>query len=128
MISSFTDSSSGYGCRWARASLSSFPVLFDLVDESSTMEVDGVDKADYTKVVDQCYMCDLCYMTKCPYVPPHEWNVDFPHLMLRGKAIKHSKSKTSIRDKILTSTDMLGKLGSRKIIAPIINYFNGIKN
>ena len=46
------------------------------------MEVDGVAKADYAKVVDQCYLCDLCYMTKCPYVPPHPWNVDFPHLML----------------------------------------------
>ena len=72
-------------------------------------------------------MCDLCFLTKCPYVPPHEWEIDFPHLMLRGKAIKFHKSKTSFRDKILTSTDLLGKLGSRKIIAPIINFFNAKK-
>ncbi len=62
-----------------------FPTLFDLVDNSRTMEVDGVDKRDFRKVVDQCYLCDMCYMTKCPYVPPHPWNVDFPHLMLRAK-------------------------------------------
>ena len=59
------------------------------------MEVDGVDKADYWKVVDQCYLCDLCYLTKCPYVPPHEWNVDFPHLMLRAKAIGFKKGRAS---------------------------------
>ena len=79
------------------------------------------------KVVDHCYLCDLCFMTKCPYVPPHEWEIDFPHLMLRGKAIKFNKSKPSFRDRLLTSTDMLGKLGSRAIIAPLINFFNRIK-
>jgi len=75
-----------HGCRRCVSLCKAFPTLFDLVDESSTMEVDGVDKADYSKVVDECYLCDLCYLTKCPYVPPHEWNVDFPHLMLRAKA------------------------------------------
>ena len=116
-----------HGCRRCVSLCNSFPTLFDLIDESKTFEVDGVTYDQFDKVIDHCYLCDLCYMTKCPYVPPHEWGIDFPHLMLRGKAIKHSKSKTSIRDKILTSTDMLGKLGSRKIIAPIINYFNNIK-
>ena len=53
-----------------------------------TGEVDGVDKKVYWNVVDHCYLCDMCYMTKCPYVPPHPWNVDFPHLMLRAKAFK----------------------------------------
>ena len=48
----------------------------------------------YWKVVDHCYLCDMCYMTKCPYVPPHPWNVDFPHLMLRAKAVKFKKGKT----------------------------------
>ena len=69
------------GCRRCVSLCGSFPTLFDLVDESETMEVDGVDKKDYWKVVDDCYLCDLCYLTKCPYVPPHEWNLDFPHLM-----------------------------------------------
>ena len=61
-----------HGCRRCVSLCGAFPTLFDLVDESSTMEVDGVAKPDYWKVVDQCYMCDLCYMTKCPYTPPHE--------------------------------------------------------
>ena len=99
-----------HGCRRCVSLCNSFPTLFDLVDESDTMEVDGVDKKDYWKVVEHCYLCDLCYMTKCPYVPPHDWNVDFPHLMLRAKAVHFKKGSTSTRDKILSSTDTMGKL------------------
>ena len=116
-----------HGCRRCVSLCQSFPVLFDLVDESDTMEVDGVKKEDYTKVVDQCYMCDLCYMTKCPYVPPHEWNVDFPHLMLRAKAIKYKKGNIKIRDKVLTSTDNVGKFAGIPIFAPTINAINKFK-
>lgn len=116
-----------HGCRRCVSLCNSFPTLFDLIDESETFEVDGVAYNQFDDVIDHCYLCDLCFLTKCPYVPPHEWEIDFPHLMLRGKAIKFNKSKTSLRDKILTSTDMLGKIGSRKIIAPIVNFFNNQK-
>ena len=88
-----------HGCRRCVNLCTAFPTLFDLVDEGSTLEVDGVDKKDFWKVVDQCYLCDMCYMTKCPYVPPHEWNVDFPHLMLRAKAIKFKQDGARFRDR-----------------------------
>ena len=88
-----------HGCRRCVSLCDSFPTLFDLIDESETLEVDGVALDDYDKVVDQCYMCDLCYLTKCPYVPPHEFNVDFPHLMLRAKAqnLKRKAQSSAIR-------------------------------
>jgi Fe-S oxidoreductase len=86
--------------------------------------VDGVKKEDYWKVVDQCYLCDLCYLTKCPYVPPHPWNVDFPHLMLRAKAVKFRKGGTGFRDKLLSSTDALGKLASIPVVVQIVNKVN----
>jgi len=114
-----------HGCRRCVSLCQSFPALFDLVDESSTMEVDGVAKDDYWKVVDQCYLCDLCYMTKCPYVPPHEWNVDFPHLMLRAKAVKFKKGDVKMRDKLLTSTDAVGKLASIPVVTQIVNAMSG---
>jgi Fe-S oxidoreductase len=101
-----------------------FPTLFDLVDGSSTLEVDGVDKRDYRKVVDQCYLCDMCYMTKCPYVPPHQWNVDFPHLMLRAKAVKFRKGGAPLRDRLLSSTDALGKLAAIPVVAQVVNAVN----
>jgi len=113
-----------HGCRRCVSLCQSFPTLFDLVDESDTMEVDGVAKADYMKVVDQCYLCDLCYLTKCPYVPPHEWNVDFPHLMLQAKAIKFKKEGASFRDKTLTNTDTMGKLAGIPIVNNIVNALN----
>ncbi|NOQ90993.1 MAG: Fe-S oxidoreductase [Gammaproteobacteria bacterium] len=113
-----------HGCRRCVSLCASFPTLFDLVDESDTMEVDGVDKKDYWKVVDHCFMCDLCYLTKCPYVPPHEWNLDFPHVMLRAKAIKFKKGEVKIRDKLITSTDALGKFASIPVITQTVNTFN----
>lgn len=116
-----------HGCRRCVSLCHSFPTLFDLVDESETMEVDGVDKKDYIKVVDHCYLCDLCFLTKCPYVPPHEWDVDFPHLMLRAKAIKFRKGQTSTRDRLLTNTDLVGKLAGIPVIVDMVNAANNTK-
>ena len=90
------------------------------------MEVDGVAKADYMKVVDECYLCDLCFMTKCPYVPPHEWSLDFPHLMLRAKAVNFKKGNTKTRDKLLTSTDAVGKLATIPVISNVVNTVNNM--
>ncbi len=113
-----------HGCRRCVSLCNSFPTLFDLVDESETMEVDGVAKEDYIKVVDQCYLCDLCFLTKCPYVPPHEWNVDFPHLMLRAKAIKFKQQGASKRDNMLSNTDKNGKFFGIPVVAQAVNAVN----
>ena len=116
-----------HGCRRCVSLCHAFPKLFDLVDESDTFEVDGVKKEDYWQVVEHCYLCDLCYMTKCPYVPPHEWNVDFPHLMLRAKAQRFKKGEVSARDKLLTSTDLVGSFAGIPVVAQAINTANSIK-
>ena len=116
-----------HGCRRCVSLCNSFPALFDLVDESDTMEVDGVAKKDYWQVVDHCYLCDLCYMTKCPYVPPHEWNLDFPHLMLRAKAVRYKKEGASARDRMLSSTDTVGKFAGIPVVAQAVNAVNKVK-
>jgi Fe-S oxidoreductase len=113
-----------HGCRRCVSLCHSFPSLFDLVDESPTLEVDGVRKEDYWQVVDHCYLCDMCYMSKCPYVPPHEWNVDFPHLMLRAKAVQFKKEGASLRKKVLTSTDAVGKLAGIPVVVQGVNAAN----
>ena len=115
-----------HGCRRCVSLCQSFPTLFDLVDASATMEVDGVSKDDYAKVVDHCYLCDLCYMTKCPYVPPHEWNLDFPHLMLRAKAVHYKNHGAKLRDRVLTSTDMVGRLAGIPVVAHVVNAVNKV--
>jgi len=113
-----------HGCRRCFNLCNAFPTLFDLIDDSKTGELDGVDKSAFAQVVDQCYLCDMCYMTKCPYVPPHPWNVDFPHLMLRAKAVKHRSGGTRWRDKVLSSTDMVGKLAGIPVVAEVVNAAN----
>ncbi|OGI49904.1 MAG: Fe-S oxidoreductase [Candidatus Muproteobacteria bacterium RIFCSPHIGHO2_12_FULL_60_33] len=116
-----------HGCRRCVSLCNAFPSLFDLIDNSPTLEMDGVKKEDYWRVVDHCYLCDLCFMTKCPYVPPHEWNVDFPHLMLRAKAVKFRKGDVKKRDKLLTNTDMVGKLAGIPVVVQAVNAANRTK-
>jgi glycerol-3-phosphate dehydrogenase subunit C len=113
-----------HGCRRCFNLCNAFPTLFDLIDESKSGEIDGVDKKAYGQVVDHCYLCDMCYMTKCPYVPPHPWNVDFPHLMLRAKAVKHRSGATRWRDTVLSSTDLVGRIAGIPVIAEVVNAVN----
>jgi len=113
-----------HGCRRCVSLCGSFPTLFDLVDEGPTGEVDGVPKEKYKDVVDQCYLCDMCYMSKCPYVPPHPWNLDFPHLMLRAKAVHFRKHGAKAADKFMTSTDKVGMFAGIPIVTQVINAVN----
>ena len=113
-----------HGCRRCFNLCHSFPTLFDAVDESESMELDTVPRSVYWDVVDHCYLCDMCYMTKCPYVPPHEWNVDFPHLMLRAKAQRFKKQGASQRDRMLTSTDTVGRLAGIPVVNQAVNALN----
>ena len=113
-----------HGCRRCVSLCGAFPTLFDLVDESKTGEVDGVDQKDYWKVVDQCYLCDLCYMTKCPYVPPHDFNLDFPHTMLRAKAIKFRQGAVGLGEKLLAATDVHGQFAGIPIVVQTLNAVN----
>lgn len=115
------------GCRRCFSLCESFPTLFDLVDESEAKDVDGVAREDFDKVIDHCFQCDMCYQTKCPYVPPHEWNVDFPHLMLRAKAVKFRKQESRFRDRLITSTDLVGVFVSTPGVAQLANTVNKMK-
>ncbi|MGD2131592.1 MAG: heterodisulfide reductase-related iron-sulfur binding cluster [Maricaulaceae bacterium] len=109
-----------HGCRRCFNLCDAFPQLFDMIDESDTFEVDGLDpKTDYKKVADACTLCDMCFMTKCPYVPPHEFDLDFPHMILRQRAIEHRKGKTGRVVRELAKTDRNGK--ALKPVAPLAN-------
>jgi Fe-S oxidoreductase len=116
-----------HGCRRCVSLCQSFPTLFDLVDATADGEVHGVDKQAYWKVVDQCYLCDLCYMTKCPYVPPHPWNLDFPHLMLRAKAIRFRKGEVKAGERFLASTDVHGSFAGIPVVVQAVNAVNRTK-
>ena len=103
-----------HGCRRCFNLCDSFPRLFDIVDESKNGELDTVASADFAGVVDACTLCDMCYLTKCPYVPPHEFNLDFPHLMVRYRAVEAKKNGVSFADRTLAETDRNGKIGTSR--------------
>ncbi len=116
-----------HGCRRCFNLCHAFPLLFDAIDDSSTGELESVAKDLYWQLVNHCYLCDICFMTKCPYVPPHEWNIDFPGLMLRAKAIQFKKKGAGFRDKFMSDPDRLAKLNSIPLVAPITNASLKIK-
>ena len=109
-----------HGCRRCFNLCDAFPRLFDLADESPTQELDSVDSKDFKPVVDACTLCDMCFMTKCPYVPPHEFDLDFPHLMLRYRAMEEKQGKLAAADRQLAATDRNGVLGG--LVAPVANW------
>ncbi|MCW5771282.1 MAG: glycerol-3-phosphate dehydrogenase [Rhodospirillaceae bacterium] len=116
-----------HGCRLCFNLCDSFPRLFDLVDAAGDKELEGVATADFKQVVDACTLCDICFMTKCPYVPPHAFNLDFPHLMLRYRAVQHKKGEIpTFWEKQLTATDRNGRLCSH--MPGIANWASDLKN
>ncbi len=115
-----------HGCRRCFNLCGSFPRLFDLVDSCETGEVDGVVASDFGKVMDACTLCDMCFMAACPYVPPHEFNLDFPHLVVRYRAIQNSKGFGSFIDRELAKTDRNGRLA--RPIWRLVNWLTGTGN
>ncbi len=115
-----------HGCRRCFNLCDSFPRLFDLIDNGPTGEMVGVSKADYGQVTQACTLCDMCFMTKCPYVPPHEWDVDFPHLMLRHRAAQRKAEGGHFAPEQLGKTDRNGKLA--KPVAPLANWATELSN
>ena len=109
-----------HGCRRCHNLCDSFPRLFDLIDEAESMELDTVDSADFRQVVDACTLCDMCFMTKCPYVPPHEFNLDLPHLMLRYRAVEFASGGVGFVNRQLAKTDRNAKLAGP--VAPLANW------
>lgn len=110
------------GCRLCYNLCPSFEFLFKKIDETDNLN--DLTKQDYYKVVELCYDCKLCF-PKCPYTPPHHYELDFPRLMLRAKAVKAKKEGIPLRDKILGQADLIGKIGSK--FASLINLANRLK-
>jgi glycerol-3-phosphate dehydrogenase subunit C len=115
-----------HGCRRCFNLCDSFPRLFDLIDNGPSGELDGVPKEKYAEVEEACTLCDMCFMTKCPYVPPHAWAVDFPHLMLRHRAVQARKHGIDFVEGQLADTDRAGRLGT--FAAGLVNWATDERN
>ena len=115
-----------HGCRRCFNLCDSFPKLFDMIDESKNEDVESLSSEQFAPVVDACTLCDMCFMTKCPYVPPHDFDLDFPHLMLRYRAAQKKQGKLSRIPRQLAEIDRNSKLGV--MFSKFINWFSDIKN
>jgi glycerol-3-phosphate dehydrogenase subunit C len=111
-----------HGCRRCFNLCDSFPRLFDLIDSSPTEDVEHLKSEDFKPVVEACTLCDMCFMTKCPYVPPHPFMLDFPHLMLRHRFVeakKGDRNKEWVQQQ-LAEMDRNGTLA--RPLAPLVNW------
>ena len=115
-----------HGCRRCFNLCDSFPKLFDMIDESKDEDVESLKSEQFKPVVDACTLCDMCFMTKCPYVPPHDFNLDFPHLMLRYRAAQRKNNELPRMPYQLAQLDRNGKIGV--FLSSLINWFTNIKN
>ena len=109
-----------HGCRRCFNLCDSFPILFDAVDAAPNEEVADLTTPQLEAVVEACTLCDMCFMTKCPYVPPHRFDLDFPHLMLRARAVGHRRGATSFADRQLSEMDRNGRVAS--VVAGLANW------
>jgi len=115
-----------HGCRRCFNLCDSFPKLFEMIDESKNEDVESLSSKEFPKVVDACTLCDMCFMTKCPYVPPHEFNIDFPHLMLRYRTLQKKEKKLAKIPYQLAEIDRNAKIGI--VFSKVINWFLNVKN
>ena len=115
-----------HGCRRCFNLCDSFPKLFDYIDESDEGEVSSLSSDKFKPVVDACTLCDMCFMTKCPYVPPHEFDLDFPHLMLRYRMLQKKNGEISNTTKQLAKIDRNAKIGV--FFSGIVNWVSNVKN
>ena len=106
------------GCRRCFNLCPSFNTLLGGIDKYEG-KVAHLTPADHRTIVDQCYYCKLCF-NHCPYTPPHQYEIDFPHLMILWKKRLAQERGVSWRDRLLIRTDLIGTLGS--FTAPLTNW------
>ena len=115
-----------HGCRRCFNLCDSFPRLFDLIDSSPAEDVEHLESESFKPVVEACTFCDMCFMTKCPYVPPHPFMLDFPHLMLRHRFVEAKQGHKDFTQRQLAEMDRNGTLA--RVASPVINWASNVKN
>ena len=98
------------GCRRCFNLCPSFTTLLDRIDRQGG-HVAKLTPADHRQIVDECYYCKLCF-NHCPYTPPHQYEIDFPHLMILWKKRLATERGVRWRDRLLIRTDFIGAMGS----------------
>jgi Fe-S oxidoreductase len=99
-----------HGCRMCFKYCDSFPILFEAIDRQPDADARNVDAGATEKVMDACFQCKLCEV-QCPYTPrdKHAFQLDFPKLVHRFKAVRAKKRGIRWRDRALGDPDAAGR-------------------
>ena len=110
------------GCRLCFNLCPSFPELFKAI-EAHDGDARQIARAEADRVVDTCFQCKICYV-KCPYTPDdkHEFQLDFPRLMLRANALRKKERGLGLRDRVLSRPALLGRAAG--MCAGLANWSN----
>ena len=110
------------GCRLCFNLCPSFSELLNAVDRHEG-DVRQVTPAEVDRVIDTCYQCKLCYI-KCPYTPDdgHEFQLDFPRLLLRANAIRRKARGIPLPSRVLARPELLGEMA--RLTSGIANWAN----
>lgn len=100
-----------HSCRMCFKYCDTFPAIFNIIDNENRSVREFTD-ADIELAADKCFQCKICYF-KCPYTKDdsHEFNLDFPRLMMRYTANEAKEKGVPMRDKLLGNPDLIGKMG-----------------
>ncbi len=105
------------GCRLCFNLCHAFPRLFELLDRVGGNPA-ALSEAERQEVSSLCNLCRLCYV-KCPYVPPHEFALDFPRLVVRRRAVAAESRGVPWRKRLLSTPDLLPTMA--RPLAPLLN-------
>ncbi len=99
------------GCRMCFKFCDSFPRLFQFLDQEHGGDVTKLTAPQTASVMEACFQCKLCEV-QCPYTPrdKHEYQLDFPKLVHRWKAVEAKEKGVSLRDRVLGDADGAGRL------------------
>ena len=100
-----------HGCRMCFKYCDSFPDLFRFIDDRHDGDVRQLDGTETEQVMDGCFQCKLCEV-QCPYTPRdgHEFQLDFPKLVHRWKAVRARKQGIRLRERVLGDPDRAARL------------------
>jgi len=98
-------------CRMCFKYCDSFPDLFKLLDEKHEGDARKVTADETDRIMDECFQCKLCEV-ECPYTPRigHQFQLDFPELVHRYKAVRAKKRGVALRERVLGDPDLAGRM------------------
>jgi glycerol-3-phosphate dehydrogenase subunit C len=111
-----------HGCRLCFKFCDTFPSLFALIDARDG-DVRSVARAEADRVLDTCFQCKLCDIN-CPYTvrDGHAYQMDFPKLIHRQRAVRARSRPLSLRDRVLANPDLTARFARASLgLANVMN-------